>query len=64
MERGAVGFGDIIEEQLQLEGMRRRLPGNTETHSNEAAGAQSPCSHTASLVFSYTSTIYTQWSLN
>lgn len=29
VEGGAVGFGRIIEEQLQLEGMGRRLAGNT-----------------------------------
>ncbi len=55
MESGAVGFGDIIEEQLQLEGMRGRLPGNTETHSDEAVRAQSPFINAASLVLSYTS---------
>lgn len=32
VEGGAVGFGNIIEEQLQLEGMRGGFPGNTETH--------------------------------
>lgn len=26
VEGGAVGFGDIVEEQLQLKSMRRRLP--------------------------------------
>lgn len=35
VEWGAVGFGKIIEEQLQLEGMGRGLSENTETHSIE-----------------------------
>lgn len=34
VERGAAGFGDIIEEQLQLKGMRRRLPGNKEKYTH------------------------------
>lgn len=33
MEGGAVGFGNIIEEQLQLEGMRRSLSGNKKKES-------------------------------
>lgn len=35
VERGSVGFGKIIEEQLQLEGMGRGLSENTETQSIE-----------------------------
>lgn len=35
VECGAVGFGEIIEEQLQLEGMRRCFSENTDTHSIE-----------------------------
>lgn len=35
MEGGAVGFGNIIEEQLQLEGMRRSLSGNRKKWKNQ-----------------------------
>lgn len=36
MEGGAVGFGNIIEEQLQLEGMRRSLSGNQKKEKIES----------------------------
>lgn len=34
VEGGTVWFGDIIEEQLQLEGMRGCFPRETETYTH------------------------------
>lgn len=36
VECSTIGFGEIIEEQLQLEGMRRCFPENTETYHIKA----------------------------
>lgn len=42
MEGGAVGFGNIIEEQLQLEGMRRSLSGNKKKKKKKESGLEYP----------------------